>query len=275
MGPSPRRQSPWRAGSCRCPVSRHQDAARNLAAQFLELARIAQEVDQLLDLFLGFFNACDVVEGDAHLVFAQHPCTALAKGQRAAAAAAALHLAHQVYPHRNEEQEGEPGDKNLHQQALSGRCLGFDANLVVQKQPDQRSIVGFRAVGEQVRPILQLQLDRGAVQGDLGHLSAFDGRDEVRVVERSGDAVTRREILEHQHENQCYHRPQRKVACHRLLFLLRVVSGAQTGPRFTASPAEPTIAEIRLPPRRTPATGYGKPPACGATGWQTTCVPPG
>jgi hypothetical protein len=49
----------------------HQHAARNLAAEFLELGRVAQEFDQFGDLFLGFVDAGDIVEIDVDLVFAQ------------------------------------------------------------------------------------------------------------------------------------------------------------------------------------------------------------
>ena len=42
----------------------HQHAARDAAAELLELLRVAQEVDQLLDLFLGLVAAGDVGEGD-------------------------------------------------------------------------------------------------------------------------------------------------------------------------------------------------------------------
>ena len=42
----------------------HQHAARDAAAELLELRRVAQEVDQLRDFFLGLVAAGDVGEGD-------------------------------------------------------------------------------------------------------------------------------------------------------------------------------------------------------------------
>ena len=48
-----------------------QHAARNLAAQPLELLRIAQEFDDLLEIFLGFVDAGDILEGDAAMRLGQ------------------------------------------------------------------------------------------------------------------------------------------------------------------------------------------------------------
>ena len=42
-----------------------QHAARNAAAEPLELLRVAQELDDLLEVFLGLVDAGHVVEGDA------------------------------------------------------------------------------------------------------------------------------------------------------------------------------------------------------------------
>ena len=42
-----------------------QHAARNTTAQFLELLRVAQELDDLLQVFLGFVDAGDVLERHA------------------------------------------------------------------------------------------------------------------------------------------------------------------------------------------------------------------
>jgi hypothetical protein len=45
-------------------VADHQHAARDAPAELLELGRIAQELDQLGDFFLGLVAAGDVGEGD-------------------------------------------------------------------------------------------------------------------------------------------------------------------------------------------------------------------
>jgi hypothetical protein len=51
----------------------HQHAARDAAAELLELGRVAQELDQLLDLFLGLVAAGDVGEGDRVVALVEHP----------------------------------------------------------------------------------------------------------------------------------------------------------------------------------------------------------
>ena len=49
----------------------HQDAFRDLAAKFLEFARIFKEVDDFDHFLLGFLHSRNVRKGDAHLVFAE------------------------------------------------------------------------------------------------------------------------------------------------------------------------------------------------------------
>ena len=48
-----------------------QHAARNPAAEPLELARVAQEFDDLLQILLGLVDAGDVLEGDAAMRLGQ------------------------------------------------------------------------------------------------------------------------------------------------------------------------------------------------------------
>ena len=64
----------------------HQHAARDLAAELLELGRVLEEVDDLADFFLRLVDAGDVGEGDVDLVLAQQPRAALAERHGAAAA---------------------------------------------------------------------------------------------------------------------------------------------------------------------------------------------
>jgi len=47
----------------------HQNAARNTTTQALELAWIAQELDQFADFFLGLIAACNISQGSFHLIF--------------------------------------------------------------------------------------------------------------------------------------------------------------------------------------------------------------
>ena len=88
----------------------HQHTSGNTAAQTLELARIFQEVNQLLYIFLGLFNTRHVGKRGFDLVFRQQACLALAKAHGATATTtAALHLAHKEHKHRKDNQNREAG----------------------------------------------------------------------------------------------------------------------------------------------------------------------
>jgi hypothetical protein len=92
-----------------------QHAARDAAAELLELLRVLQEVDQFLDLFLGLVAAGDVGEGGGVVGLVEHARLALAEAE-GAALAAALHLAHEVDPHADQQQHRAPADQDAHQQ---------------------------------------------------------------------------------------------------------------------------------------------------------------
>ena len=83
--------------------SDQQHAARNAAAEALELLRIAQEFDDLLQILLRLVDAGDILEGDAPLRLRQQLRLRLAKAH--GAAGAALHLARQENPHAEEGDE--------------------------------------------------------------------------------------------------------------------------------------------------------------------------
>src|SRR5271165_2670167 len=84
-------------------------AFRNAATEFLELLRLTQKLDDFLQFFLGFFDACDVFERDLLLLGGMQPSPALAKAERLVAAA--LHLPH----HKNPKSEQENKRNRLHQ----------------------------------------------------------------------------------------------------------------------------------------------------------------
>jgi hypothetical protein len=64
----------------------HQHAARDAAAELLELRRVAQELDQLGDLLLRLVAARDVGERHRVVGLVEHARLALAEAERAAAA---------------------------------------------------------------------------------------------------------------------------------------------------------------------------------------------
>ena len=66
-----------------------QHALGDPAAELLELLRVLEELDDLLELLLGLVDAGDVVEGDAAVLLGQQPRARLAEAHRLAAAATA------------------------------------------------------------------------------------------------------------------------------------------------------------------------------------------
>ena len=80
----------------------------------------AKEVDQLLDLFLGFIAAGDIGEGRGVVGLVEHAGLRLSEAE-GAALAAALHLPHEVDPHADQQQHRAPGHKNTHQRSEERR----------------------------------------------------------------------------------------------------------------------------------------------------------
>jgi hypothetical protein len=200
----------------------HEHAAGNAAAELLELARVAQELDQLLHVFLGLVDAGDVGEGGRDLVFAEQARLALAEAHGAAAAArAALHLAHEEHEHGDDDQDREAGDQQLRPDALLLRLTALDLDLVRQQVVDQLGILDHGPRGLEARAVEALAVDRQAVDGDLAHLVALDFLDELRV-----DHALRRglhaEVVEDGQQHRGDHQPQQQIFCH-------VVQNSPTG----------------------------------------------
>ena len=78
-----------------------QHAARDAAAEPLELLRVAQELDDLLQVLLGLVDAGDVLEGDAAMRLGQQLGLRLAEAH--GPAGAALHLAQTEDPHADDQ----------------------------------------------------------------------------------------------------------------------------------------------------------------------------
>src|SRR4029077_6024081 len=95
-----------------------QTALGNLPAEALELLRVLQEVDDLLELGLGLVDAGDVLEGDAAVLLGQQARARLAEAH--GAAGAALHLA---------QKENVDADKNENRQPAHEDAAEVDALL--------------------------------------------------------------------------------------------------------------------------------------------------
>ncbi len=116
-----------------------QYALGNASAELLELLRLAQELDNFFQLFLGFIHAGDVFEGHLLLLHGEQSRLALAKGQRLVAAT--LHLADHDEPQRAQQDERrqveQPGGP-----ASRCRVLHRDVYLLVLKDLVHVRIVG-------------------------------------------------------------------------------------------------------------------------------------
>ena len=97
-GNGPRQQSLARA---RRPDQQH--ALRNASAELLEFLRIFQELDNFLQLFLGFVGAGDVLERRFLLLRGQQARARFAEAQRLVSAG--LHLPHHENPERHQQKQ--------------------------------------------------------------------------------------------------------------------------------------------------------------------------
>ncbi len=104
-----------------------QHALRDAAAELLELLRFLEELDDLLELFLRFVDAGDVLE--RHLLLRAGRQLRLALAEREGLVAAALHLAHEEDPEADQEQNGRPGIQQLRPRALR-RFFGRDQDAL-------------------------------------------------------------------------------------------------------------------------------------------------
>ena len=87
----------------------HEHALRDAAAEALELLRVLEEGDDLLDLVLGLVDAGDVRERHLVLRVVQHARLGLAEAHRLAAAR--LELAHEQEEHDADEEHRQERDE--------------------------------------------------------------------------------------------------------------------------------------------------------------------
>ena len=100
-----------------------QHAFGDFAAEALEFLRVAQELDNLLQLGLGLVDACNVFEGHPTLFLGQQFRLGLAKAHRAPAAR--LHLAHEEYPDADQQQHREPRDQDAQEGVIFRRYRSY------------------------------------------------------------------------------------------------------------------------------------------------------
>ncbi len=191
--------------------SDQQHAARNPPAEALELLRVAQELDDLLQVLLGLVDAGDVLERHAPVRLRQKLRLRLAEAERLAAGA--LHLAHEEDPHRQDEEHREPRHQHADQRLPGlGRRLGGDLDAVVLQPLDQIRVL--RRERLECRAVRVASADLLTRNDDVAHPPLVDVGDELRI----GDVAARDalagvlEQVEKGDQNEADDHPQGEIA---------------------------------------------------------------
>ena len=188
-----------------------EHAARDAAAEALELLRVAQELDDLLQVFLGLVDAGDVLEGDAAMRLGEKLRLRLAEAERLAAGA--LHLPHEEDPHGEDQEHREPGDDHADQRlAALGHRLGGDRDAAALEPLDQLGILrrvgleGAAAVGVDAGDLL-------AGDDDVVDPVLVDVGEELRIGNiAAGDALSGiLEEVEKSNQDKSNDHPQGKI----------------------------------------------------------------
>ncbi|KAF2989337.1 hypothetical protein MJC1_03487 [Methylocystis sp. MJC1] len=149
-----------------------QHAARNAPAEPLELARIAQEFDDFLQVFLGLVDAGDVLEGDAALRLGEELGLRLAKAH-GPAARPALHLTRHIDPHADEEQQRQTvHDERREPARIVARWLGADLHLLGFELLHQRRVI--RRIGREAAIVAEMAGDFIARDHDVMDAAFID-----------------------------------------------------------------------------------------------------
>ena len=149
-----------------------QHAARDTAAETLELLRITQELHDLLQVLLGLVDARHILESDAAVGFGEELGLGLAEAHRLAAGA--LHLARHEDPDADEGEQRQPVDQQCHEPGIAvRRRLGGDLDVLLVEVLDQRRIV--RRIGrEGAATIAVVTGDLVPGDSDVMHLVGID-----------------------------------------------------------------------------------------------------
>ena len=150
----------------------------DFAAKAREFLRVAQELDDLFEFFLGLVDTGDIVKRDAALLFGQHLGLGLTK-THGATATTTLHPVHEIDPDADQQQERQKREKEGLEPGLL-LLFGPDRDVVRDEKLSDFSI--FRLDRHVVlRPLAKAHLL--AVEGDVGHAAVFDGADEFGIAD--------------------------------------------------------------------------------------------
>ena len=187
-----------------------QHAARNAATELLELLRVFQEVDQLLDLFLRLVAAGDVGKGGRVVGFIEHAGLALAEAERPALAAT-LHLPHEIDPNADEQEDRAPRSQDAEQERRLLALLDIELDVVADEVADEAAIQRCGS-GADVLVVGRFGPDLGAsathiLQNDALHTLGPDFFEKLRVAHHAALRGRSIELLEHGEQHECDHQP--------------------------------------------------------------------
>ncbi|OIQ72941.1 hypothetical protein GALL_454250 [mine drainage metagenome] len=185
-----------------------QHPARDAPAEFLEFLRILEEVDQFLDVLLGFVAPGDVGKSDGVGRFIEHAGTRLAKAERTAASAA-LHLAHEVHPDADQQQHGEPGNEDLREEGLLLARRTDDVHTVLDQIAHHPQVPRRSQV--ETSPFTRRHVENTAlVNDDLLDAPCLGVLHELGIAHCLGGLRTV-ELLEHREQHETDHEPDRNL----------------------------------------------------------------
>ena len=178
-GPSEKRLAgAWRADE--------KDAARDPGAERVELLRVLEELDDLLEIRLCLIDPRDVGKGHDRLVAEEHPRSALAEAQ--SLVVGALGLAHEEDDEQNDDQDRQACRDQDQDPARVRRLLDLIAHrrrdaAVLQPAVDRGGFanqgrIGLDGVG---RLVLERHRQSRVVADDLRDLSRLNVRLELRI----------------------------------------------------------------------------------------------
>ena len=144
--------------------SDEQDALGDAAAEALELLRFAEELDDLLELFLGFVDAGDVLEGDLLLLHGEQTGARLAEAH--GLVAAGLHLAEEEEPEAEQEGEGRDGDQQA-EPLVGALILDGDVDAVIAERLVHVGVVARDGGVEEIFVVAIVAGDLSAVDDDV------------------------------------------------------------------------------------------------------------
>src|SRR5581483_3297095 len=184
-----------------------QDALRDASAELLELLRLLQELDDLLEFFLRFVDAGDVLEGDLLLRARRQLRFALAERQRLVAAA--LHLAHEEDPEADHQQHGRPRVQQRRPRAR-GRFARVDLDVLLDQLVDE-AVVLRRRVRAEVRAALGVAGDVLAGDRDRGDAPRVGPRHELAELHRLLGVLEARGEIPDEHADDDEHHPEQQT----------------------------------------------------------------